>query len=43
MDVPHPLNPPMKDERSRVLREKFRFSGFRKWQEEIIDTLLARR
>ncbi len=34
---------PMKDERFRVLREKFHFSGFRKWQEEIIDTLLTRR
>ncbi len=33
----------MKDELLRVLREKFRFSGFRKWQEEIIDTLLTRR
>jgi RecQ family ATP-dependent DNA helicase len=33
----------MKDERFRVLREKFHFSGFRKWQEEIIDTLLTRR
>jgi len=33
----------MKDERFRVLSEKFHFSGFRKWQEEIIDTLLARR
>jgi ATP-dependent DNA helicase RecQ len=43
MDAPHPLSPPIKDERSRVLSEKFHFSGFRKWQEEIIDTLLARR
>jgi ATP-dependent DNA helicase RecQ len=33
----------MKDERFRVLSEKFHFSGFRKWQEEIIDTLLDRR
>ena len=33
----------MKDERFRVLNEKFRFSGFRKWQEEIIDTLLTGR
>ncbi len=33
----------MKDERFRVLSEKFHFSGFRKWQEEIIDTLLTRR
>jgi ATP-dependent DNA helicase RecQ len=33
----------MKDERYRVLSEKFHFSGFRKWQEEIIDILLARR
>jgi len=33
---------PMKDERFRVLKEKFHFSGFRKWQEEIIDTLLDR-
>ena len=33
----------MKDELLRVLREKFHFSGFRKWQEEIIDTLLTRR
>jgi ATP-dependent DNA helicase RecQ len=32
----------MKDERFWVLREKFHFSGFRKWQEEIIDTLLTR-
>jgi ATP-dependent DNA helicase RecQ len=33
----------MNDERSRILSEKFHFSGFRKWQEEIIDTLLTRR
>jgi ATP-dependent DNA helicase RecQ len=33
----------MKDERLQVLREKFHFSGFRKWQEEIIHTLLNRR
>ena len=33
----------MQDERFRVLSEKFHFSGFRKWQEEIIDTLLDRR
>jgi ATP-dependent DNA helicase RecQ len=33
----------MKDERFRVLSEKFHFSGFRKWQEEIIDILLTRR
>jgi ATP-dependent DNA helicase RecQ len=33
----------MQDERFRVLSEKFHFSGFRKWQEEIIDTLLGRR
>ncbi len=33
----------MKDELLRVLREKFHFSGFRRWQEEIIDTLLTRR
>ena len=33
----------MKDERFRVLSEKFHFSGFRKWQEEIIDTLLTGR
>jgi ATP-dependent DNA helicase RecQ len=33
----------MKDERFRVLNEKFHFSGFRKWQEEIIDTLLTKR
>ncbi|MBS3907686.1 MAG: RecQ family ATP-dependent DNA helicase [Syntrophaceae bacterium] len=33
----------MKDERIRVLNEKFHFSGFRKWQEEIIDTLLKKR
>ncbi len=39
----HPFNVPMKDERFRVLSEKFHFSGFRKWQEEIIDTLLRRR
>ncbi len=39
----HPLNAPMKDERFRVLNEKFHFSDFRKWQAEIIDTLLRRR
>jgi ATP-dependent DNA helicase RecQ len=33
----------MKDERFRILGEKFHFSGFRKWQEEIIDNLLGRR
>ena len=33
----------MKDELLRVLREKFHFSGFRKWQEEIIESLLTRR
>jgi len=33
----------MKDERSQILNEKFHFSGFRRWQEEIIDTLLKRR
>src|SRR4030065_2829236 len=33
----------MKDELLRVLKEKFHFSGFRKWQEEIINTLLSRR
>ncbi|MGB8993558.1 MAG: ATP-dependent DNA helicase RecQ, partial [Desulfobaccales bacterium] len=33
----------MKDELLRALREKFHFSDFRKWQEEIIDTLLTRR
>ncbi|MGD0915368.1 MAG: RecQ family ATP-dependent DNA helicase [Thermodesulfobacteriota bacterium] len=33
----------MKDECSRVLSEKFHFSDFRKWQEEIIDTLLTKR
>jgi ATP-dependent DNA helicase RecQ len=33
----------MKDERFRVLSEKFHFSDFRKWQEEIIDTLLTKR
>src|SRR4030066_1038515 len=33
----------MNDELRRVLKEKFHFSGFRKWQEEIIDTLLSRR
>jgi RecQ family ATP-dependent DNA helicase len=33
----------MKDERFRVLNEKFHFPGFRKWQEEIIDTLLSGR
>jgi len=33
----------MKDERFQVLSEKFHFSGFRKWQEEIIDVLLRRR
>ena len=42
MDSP-PLNAPMKDERIRVLNEKFHFSGFRKWQEEIIDVLLKKR
>jgi ATP-dependent DNA helicase RecQ len=39
----HPLNPPMKDDRFQILGEKFHFPGFRRWQEEIIDTLLARR
>ena len=33
----------MKDERFQILSEKFHFSGFRKWQEEIINTLLTRR
>ncbi len=33
----------MNDELLRVLKEKFHFSGFRKWQEEIIHTLLTRR
>ncbi len=33
----------MKDERFRVLNEKFHFSTFREWQEEIINTLLRRR
>jgi len=33
----------MKDERFRILNEKFHFSDFRKWQGEIIDTLLTRR
>jgi superfamily II DNA helicase RecQ len=33
----------MKDEWFRILTEKFHFSGFRKWQEEIIDILLSRR
>ncbi len=33
----------MKDQRFRILNEKFHFSAFRKWQEEIIDTLLTRR
>ncbi len=33
----------MQDERLRILNEKFHFPGFRKWQEEIINTLLARR
>ena len=33
----------MKDERIQILSEKFHFSGFRKWQEEIIDILLSRR
>ncbi|MBM4307318.1 MAG: RecQ family ATP-dependent DNA helicase [Deltaproteobacteria bacterium] len=37
------LNPPPKDERFRILSEKFHFSEFRKWQEEIIDTLLKKR
>jgi ATP-dependent DNA helicase RecQ len=39
----YPLYTSMKDERFRILNEKFHFSGFRKWQEEIIDTLLTRR
>jgi len=39
----HPLNAPMKDERFRVLSEKFHFADFRKWQAEIIDILLRRR
>jgi ATP-dependent DNA helicase RecQ len=39
----HPFNAPMKDERFRVLSEKFHFSDFRKWQEEIIESLLRRR
>jgi ATP-dependent DNA helicase RecQ len=33
----------MKDERFQVLKEKFHFFGFRKWQEEIINTLLRKR
>ena len=33
----------MNDELLRVLKEKFHFSSFRKWQEEIIHTLLTRR
>src|SRR4030065_566395 len=33
----------VKDERCRVLNEKFHFSGFRKWQEEIFHTLLTQR
>ncbi|MBM4340570.1 MAG: RecQ family ATP-dependent DNA helicase [Deltaproteobacteria bacterium] len=33
----------MNDERFNILKEKFHFSGFRKWQEEIINTLLQRR
>jgi RecQ family ATP-dependent DNA helicase len=33
----------MKDERFRILSEKFHFSDFRKWQAEIIDILLRRR
>ena len=33
----------MKDERFQILSEKFHFSGFRRWQEEIIDALLGRR
>ena len=33
----------MKDERFQILNEKFHFSGFRRWQEEIIDALLGRR
>jgi ATP-dependent DNA helicase RecQ len=33
----------MKEERLRVLNEKFHFPAFRKWQEEIIDTLLTKR
>lgn len=37
-----PLKILAKDERLRILKEKFHFSGFRKWQEEIIDTLLKR-
>ncbi len=33
----------MKDKLLHVLREKFHFPGFRKWQEEIIESLLTRR
>jgi ATP-dependent DNA helicase RecQ len=33
----------MNEERFKILSEKFHFSGFRRWQEEIIDTLLSRR
>jgi ATP-dependent DNA helicase RecQ len=32
----------MKEEHLRILNEKFHFSSFRQWQEEIIDTLLTR-
>lgn len=39
----HPLKASMNDERFNILKEKFHFSGFRKWQAEIIDTLLSRR
>ena len=37
------LHSSMKDELLRILREKFHFSGFRKWQEEIVESLLTRR
>ena len=37
------MNAPMQDEKLRILNEKFHFPGFRKWQEEIIHTLLSRR
>jgi ATP-dependent DNA helicase RecQ len=39
---PYFPNAAMRDERFRILRERFHFPGFRKYQEEIIDTLLAK-
>lgn len=39
----YPIHASIKAERSRILREKFHFTQFRKWQEEIVDTLLNQR